>query len=109
MTDLFSEDDVVSTVTRLTRSQLFAFVESNYVRPKLYTSGYMFRSVDIAKLEFLCDLSLELDLDEVALGIVVSLIDQLHAARQDLATVTSAINALPDDLRTHIAASVRKP
>lgn len=54
-------------------------------------------------------LILELGLDEVALGIVVLLIDQLHAAREDLAIVTSVINALPDDLRTHIAASVQKP
>tara|TARA_R110002126_G_scaffold45299_5_gene128614 strand:+ start:111 stop:440 length:330 start_codon:yes stop_codon:yes gene_type:complete len=109
MTDLFSEDEVVSTVTRLTRSQLVGFVESEFVRPELHTSGYMFCSVDIARLEFLCDLSLEMDLDEIALGIVVSLIDQLHAARQDLATITSAINALPDDLQAHIAASIRKP
>jgi chaperone modulatory protein CbpM len=41
----------------------------------------------IARLELLCDLSQDLDLDETGLGIVISLIDQLHAARQDLATL----------------------
>lgn len=109
MTDQFSEDDVVSTVTRLTRSRLVSFMESEFVRPQRGTSGYVFRRVDIARLELLCDLTLELDLDEVALGIVVSLIDQLHATRQDLATVTRAINTLPEDLRVHIAVSLKKP
>lgn len=106
--ETFSEDEVVSTVTRLTRSRLVSFIESEFVRPDRAGSGFVFRRVDIARLELLCDLSLELDLDESALGIVISLVDQLHAARQDLSTLTSAIDALPDDLRAHIIASLQK-
>ena len=109
MTDRFSEDDVVTTVTRLTRSQLVRFVEGELVRPERHDSGYVFRRVDIARLELLCDLSQDLELDETGLGIVISLIDQLHAARQDLATMTRAIDALPADLQTRIMAAMKKP
>ena len=80
MTDRFSEDDVVTTVTPLTRSQLVRFVEVELVRPERGDSGYIYRRVDIARLEILCDLSQDLDLNETGLGIVISLIDQLHAA-----------------------------
>jgi chaperone modulatory protein CbpM len=108
MTDRLSEDEIVATITRLTRSRLVSFIDGELVRPKLGSGGYEFCRVDIARLELLCDLSIELDLDEAALGIVISLLDQLHAARQDLATLTQAINALPDDFRAKILASVQK-
>lgn len=109
MTDRFSEDDVVATVVRLTRSQLFRFVEGDFVRPEREAGGYVFRRIDIARLELLCDLSQDLDLDDTALGVVFSLIDQLHAARQDLATMARAIDALPTDLQAQLMAHKKRP
>ena len=107
MTDRFSEDEVITTVTRLTRSQLVRFMEFDLVKPQRAESGYLFRRVDIARLELLCDLSEDLDLDEIALGVVTSLLDQLHAARSDLATLARAIDALPDDQRSAVLAALQ--
>jgi chaperone modulatory protein CbpM len=106
MTDLFTEADVVATVTRLTRAQLYQFVESDLVRPQRDASGYFFRRIDIARLELLCDLSQDLELDEAGLGIVISLVDQLHAVRQELATLARAIDALPKDLQARLRAEL---
>lgn len=108
MTEHYREDDVITRVSRLTRPQLVRFVEVDLVRPERDERGLVFRRIDIARLELLCDLSQDLDLDETALGIVTSLLDQLHAARQDLATVARAIDALPADVRSHIAAALNK-
>lgn len=108
MTQFYSEDEVVVTVTRLTRSLLVRFVEAALVRPQRATGGYVFRQIDIARLELLCDLTVDLDLDEAALGIVISLLDQLHAARQDLAAMTGAITGLPEDLQVEIAAALKR-
>lgn len=108
MTDRYSEDDVVATVTRLTRSQLVSFIECNFVRPEREADAYVFRRIDLARLELLCDLSQDLDLDETGLGIVISLIDQLHTARQDLATLAGMIDALPTELQTGIMAELKK-
>lgn len=108
MTDLFTEADVVATVTRLTRVQLYQFVQSDLVRPQRDASGYVFRRIDIARLELLCDLSQDLDLDETGLGIVISLVDQLHAARQELAAVARAIDALPADLQARLRAELKR-
>lgn len=109
MTDRFSKDEVVTTVTRLTQRQLESFVEGELVRPEQDETGYIYRCVDIARLELLCDLSHDLDLDETALTIVISLIDQLHAARQDLATIASAIDNLPVELHTSVMAAMKRP
>ncbi|MFC4215371.1 chaperone modulator CbpM [Pseudophaeobacter arcticus] len=108
MTDLFSEDEVVVTVTRLTRVQLARFIEGDFIKPQRHTDGYVFRPIDIARLELLCDLSQDLDLEETALGIVISLIDQLHAARQDLAAMAQVIDALPVDLRSQIDTTLKQ-
>jgi len=108
MTDHFTEDDVITIVTRLTRSQLVRFVEVDLVRPQQAGAGYVFRRIDIARLELLCDLSEDMELDEAAMGIVISLIDQLHAARQDMATMARAIDALPDDLRSRIGTAMKQ-
>lgn len=109
MTDRFSEDDVVTTVTRLTRRQLVRFIDGDLVKPQRATKGYVFRKIDIARLELLCDLSMDLDLDETALGIVISLIDQLHTARQDLVVMAQAVDKLPNELRASVMSSLGQP
>lgn len=103
MSECFSESDVVTSVTRLTRSQLCRFVEAEFVRPVQGGEGYVFTRVDIARLELLCDLTQDLELDDTAIDIILSLIDQLHAARQDLAALRRAIETLPEDLCASLA------
>jgi chaperone modulatory protein CbpM len=109
MTERYSEDDVVATVTRLTRRQLVTYVEGDLVRPERDAGAWVFRRADLARLELLCDLSQDLELDETGLDIVISLIDQLHAARQKLATLAGAIGALPAELQARIMSEMKKP
>lgn len=108
MKGFFSEDEVVIRVTRLTRVQLVRFVEADFIKPQRHSDGYVFNAIDIARLELLCDLSQDVGLDETALGIVISLIDQLHAARQDLAAIARVIDALPVDLRSRIDSTLKQ-
>jgi chaperone modulatory protein CbpM len=70
--------------------------------------GVFFRSVDIARLELLCDLAEDLDLDEMAVGIVIELVDQLHGARRDLVLLREVIQSLPPDLRSRIDAALQQ-
>ncbi|SDZ35167.1 chaperone modulatory protein CbpM [Jannaschia faecimaris] len=108
MTEHFSEDEVVTTVTRLTRSQLVSFIKGGFVKPQQEEDRYVFRRIDIARLELLCDLSHDLELDETVLGVVISLLDQLHEARQDLSMMTRAIDILPAEVRADIEAALKR-
>ena len=49
MTNLYSEDDVVTTGTRLTRSQLVRFFERDLVKQEQEADGHVFRRLDIAR------------------------------------------------------------
>lgn len=108
MTMRYSEIEVVTTVTRLTQSQLSRFIEAAFIKPQRASGGYVFHPVDVSRLELLCDLEQDLELDETALGIVISLIDQLHAARRELADMASAIGILPTDLQAKIMAELKQ-
>jgi chaperone modulatory protein CbpM len=110
MTDHLTEDDVLAALPRLTRTRLVTFVEAEMVIPlrreRHGASTLVFRQIDFARLRLLCDLTDDLDLDIAALDVVVSLIDQLHATRQQLKILARAIAAEPADVRTRIASAI---
>ncbi len=108
MTDRYSEDEAIAAVARLTRRQLSAFIEAEIVMPLHTAAGPAFRQVDIARLELLCELGEAFSLDEEALSMVISLIDQLHTLRLELRRVVEAVEAEPEDVRKRIARALRE-
>lgn len=110
MTVFLSEDDVLAAVPGLTRTRLVAFIEAEVIIPLRRESGsgaeHGFRQIDIARMQLLCELADDLDLDESALGIVITVIDQLHAARADLRAIARALDAEAPDVRERIGAAL---
>jgi chaperone modulatory protein CbpM len=103
MTDRFSEDEIIVTVTGLTRQRLVQFVEAEFVCPVQTDAGPVYRGIDQARLELLCELSEQFDLEDDALGVVISLVDQLHGVRAELRSVLDAVEAEHPDVRDRIA------
>lgn len=108
MTDLFSEDEAVARVARLTRAQLVTFVQARIVTPVHSERGPVYRRLDLARMELLCELSEQFDLDSDALGIVISLLDQLHGVRAELRCLVEAIAEEPPEVRSRISAAARR-
>lgn len=108
MTDHFSEDDVLAAIPRLTRVQLYTFLEAQIIVPFDAETGLVYRQVDLARMELLCDLTEHFELTEDSLGVVMSLIDQLHAARRDLLAMINAITDEPQEVQARIAATLKK-
>lgn len=106
MTGYLTEDDVVAITMGLTRDRLAGFLAARVVVPLHGDTGPLFRQIDIARLRLLCELSDDLDLDETALGIVMSLIDQLHGARFTLQSLALALADEPEAVRERIGAAL---
>lgn len=103
MADFYTEEQIIATVSRLTRVQLVHFIEADVIRPLQTETGPRFRPMDVPRLELLCDLTEEFGLrDDDVLGMVVSLIDQLHAVRADLEALTASVAAEPKEIRDRI-------
>lgn len=107
MTGLLSEDEVITAVARLTRTQLVGFVNARVVTPMQSDKGPVYGRLDLVRIELLCELSEEFDLDDDALGIVISLVDQLHGVRAELRAVVDAIAREPEDVGVRLRKAVR--
>lgn len=109
-TDHLTEDEILDAVPGLTRARLVAFIETELVMPlrREYqgTSVHLFRQVDCARVRLLSELADDLELDEVALGVVIALVDQLYAARQDLLAISRAVQEESPDVRARIGAAI---
>ena len=110
MNEHLTEDEVLAAIPGLTRTRLFAFIETQLVIPLRRetenSSSHSFRQVDFARLRLLCELTNDLELDENALDIVITLIDQLHDARQDLLAIVRAVESEGIEVRTRVGSAV---
>ncbi len=108
MTERYTETEVLSTVSALTRSQLIGFVEAEIIVPIHTESGPMYRRVDLVRVELLCELCDNFNLNDDALCIIISLIDQLHSTRNELHAILKAVEAEPKDVRQRLGKALLK-
>jgi chaperone modulatory protein CbpM len=107
MTRFYSEDEVLVTVAGLTRARLTIWIETEIVLPVESEAGRVFRQIDLARLQLLTDLTEQFDLSDDGLGVVMRLVDQVHALRSDLRSVLTAITQEPPEVRDRLSKAVR--
>lgn len=105
MTAAFSETRVVELVERLTARRLQVFIEVGCIVPAEIGGERVFGEADLARLELLCELAEDFGLDEDALALVMSLIDQLHGLRHEMRALLQAISEEPEEARARIRAA----
>lgn len=106
MIDLYSDDYVIIVAPGLTPDRLVRLLEARLLIPtvKFATSGdgWLFTRIDVTRLQFLCELSDDLGLDEPTHGVVMALVDNLHTARNDLRNLVRAVDAEAPEVRARI-------
>lgn len=103
MTRIYTETETIAAISGLTEIRLTTYVETGVVRPVQTSSGPAYRQIDLARLDLLCELTDQFGLEGEALGLVMSLIDQLHGVRAELRSVLDAIGAESDEVCNRIA------
>jgi chaperone modulatory protein CbpM len=88
-------DDAVGRYA-VSREELSIWIEQQWVRPSRSGDVWLFDDCDTARLELICDLRRGLDVNDEAVPVILSLLDQLYAARSTLRHVSDAIAQLPD-------------
>lgn len=106
MTLYYTEEETLQVVRRLNRPRLAQFVEADLVRPALSGSGPRFSKMDIARIELICELCDDFEMEDEVLDLVMSLIDQLHGVRAELRSLAEAVGREPEDVRARIAEAV---
>jgi chaperone modulatory protein CbpM len=100
-----SFDDILATY-RIERIELTTWIRQQWVRPAETPQGYLFDEVDEARVALIRDLRQDMMVDDEALELILSLIDQLYATRRVLHSVEEALDALPDPVRAEIRSRI---
>ncbi|MEO5806436.1 chaperone modulator CbpM [Devosia sp.] len=77
-------DVLVTHSTGLTRQDLERWIGNDWVRPDSRSGTFVFAEIDIARVRLIQELRDELEVNEAALPIVLSLLDQLYDLRRQI-------------------------
>jgi chaperone modulatory protein CbpM len=89
-------------------AELTRWIESGWVRPEGGEGGWLFHAVDVARVRLIIEISHELAIDDEAIPVVLSLLDQVYGLRRELAALCGAVAEQPDPVRQAIGAALRK-
>ena len=76
------------------------------MRPTRVDEEWYFSDEDIARIELICDLMHDLDLQADAIDIILPLVDQIYDLRRSLRAMTQAVGDLPADSRRQVLDSL---
>lgn len=91
------------TISGLSATQVEYWITQEWVRPEGTPGHYAFREIDVARVRLILQLREELHVDDEALPVVLSLMDQLYTARRQMRRLHAAIAAAPEPLRRQLA------
>jgi chaperone modulatory protein CbpM len=103
--------DVLTRVGGLEEAELVGWIERRWVRAEPVPGGYLFRDVDVARVRLILEIRRECAVDDEALELVLSLLDQIYRLRRQLKALSDAVGSQPDDVQDRIlgALSDREP
>jgi chaperone modulatory protein CbpM len=91
---------LVQTVHGLNRDDLRRWIDNAWIRPDGTPGQYRFHDIDVARLRLIVELRDDLGVDESAMPVVLSLLDQLYETRRHMIRLRRVIEtAVPEELR----------
>jgi chaperone modulatory protein CbpM len=99
-----SFDAVLRLIGGLEEAELRRWIEERWVRPETVAQGYVFREVDVARVQLIVELRHELAIDEESMPVVLHLLDQVYALRRRLRVLSEALDAQPEEVRRAVRA-----
>jgi chaperone modulatory protein CbpM len=95
---------VLTLVSGLQRPDLDRWIAHRFVLPEAVSGSYVFREIDIARIRLIQELRDDLQVNEEALPIVLSLLDQLYEVRRRMRKLGDALGqTAPEDVCRAVA------
>jgi chaperone modulatory protein CbpM len=102
---MISIEILIAQNSGLDRQDLERWILNEWVRPESRSGRFVFQEIDVARVKLIRELRQDLNLDEEALPVILSLIDQLYDLRRRFQALGDAISeTAPDDLQRKLAA-----
>lgn len=97
-----SEAQVIETLGTVSASELRIWVREGWIAPASGDGGPVFDETDVARIRLVCQLRDDLELNEDAVSVVLSLMDQLYGLRRELRALAQAVERQPEDVRSRV-------
>lgn len=88
---IFTLQQVVHEVG-IAESDLMLWIEQRWVLPSRSDDDFLFDDVDLARARLIRELRADLMVNEEAIPVILSLLDQIHGLRRTLARINAAID-----------------
>lgn len=105
---MLTQTDVLARITGLTALRLDAWIAQTWVRPVRAEAGPVFDDADLARLHLIHDLTECFGVNEEAIPIILSLVDEVQTLRAGLRALDRAIAAHDAGTADAIAARLRE-
>jgi chaperone modulatory protein CbpM len=100
---------LIAQVPGLQRPDLERWISNEWVRPDGHSGHYDFCEIDVARVRLIRDLRDEMEVNEEALPIVLSLLDQLYDLRRRMREISDAIGkTVPEEVLQNLVAHLAK-
>jgi chaperone modulatory protein CbpM len=93
---------VTALFVDLPQVELVNWVERGWVLPDTAEAGFEFREIDVARVRLIRDLRRDMDVNEDAVPLVLSLLDQVYELRSTLKTVLRGLETQPREVQAAI-------
>jgi chaperone modulatory protein CbpM len=103
----WGEAEVVRRLGTISVTELRVWCAAGWVAPARGEAGPVFDEVDLARLCLVRELRDDLGLDEGAIPVVLSLLDQLYGVRRELRALARAVDQQPDEVAAPVRAAYR--
>lgn len=104
----YTEDELIAEIRTLTPRRLRAWLRDGLVRPERRKGEAVYDDLDRARIELICLLRDEFEVNDDALEIFVGYLDQLYGMRRELIRLMRAIESQPDDIRNAIIEELKR-
>jgi chaperone modulatory protein CbpM len=86
----------------LERRELSRWVENRWVLPERHADNWVFHEVDVARVELILDIRRDFAVDDEAMELVLSLLDQIYGLRRQMRRLCDAVASQPQEVQDAI-------
>ncbi|MFC3180523.1 chaperone modulator CbpM [Cypionkella sinensis] len=102
---MISIEILIAQNSGLDRQDLERWILNDWVKPERQSGGFVFQEIDVARVKLIRELRQDLDIDEEALPVILSLVDQLYELRRRFQALGDAIaETAPDEFQRKLGA-----
>lgn len=93
---------------RIDRAMLENYIAREWVRPRREREIWYFEEIDIARLQLVCHLVQDIQVNDEGMDVVLSLLDQLYGLRAQMRHLTHAVTQQPPQVQDEITLLVNE-